>query len=306
MRLIFAGTADFALPSLEALAARHDILLVLTQPDRPAGRGRRPRPSPVRGLAEGLGLPVATPERLDAGTIDAILEPRPDALVAVAYGLLVPERLLQAPRWGGLNVHPSLLPRWRGAAPVERALEAGDTETGVAIMRMDAGLDTGPLYRVERTPVGPAETAGDLSARLAGRGAGLLLAVLEELVAGTAESVPQAGPATYAGRISKAEARLDFSRSAPELARRVRAFNPRPGAWAECAGERVRILRAEAVSGSAHAEPPGRVLAASAEGIDVACGSGSLRLLELQRPGRRVQTAAQQTRGRDWRGLCFA
>jgi len=221
----------------------------------------------------------------------------------VAYGLLIPERLLQLPTYGGLNVHPSLLPRWRGAAPVERALAAGDRETGVAIMRMDAGLDTGPVYRVESTPIGDDETAGELSARLARRGADLLLEVLEALDAGTARSTPQSGAPTYAARITKAEARLDFSLAAPELARRVRAFSPRPGAWAECGGERVRILRAEAAGDSA---VPGQVIRADAAGIEVACARGSLRLLELQRPGRRVQTAAEQVRGRDWRTLCFA
>lgn len=306
MRLIFAGTADFALPALEALAARHDVLLVLTQPDRPAGRGRRPRPGPVRGLADSLGLPVATPEKLGSAVVSELSGLGPEVLVVVAYGLLIPERLLELPPYGGLNVHPSLLPRWRGAAPVERALEAGDAETGVAIMRLDAGLDTGPLYRVERTPIGTDETAGELSARLARCGAELLLEVLDGLDSGIAECVPQQGAPTYAARISKAEARLDFSRPAEELARRVRAFNPRPGAWADCADERVRILRAEALVGGSNTEPPGRVVKADAAGIEVACGQGRLRLLELQRPGRRVQTAAEQVRGRDWRALCFA
>jgi len=303
MRVIFAGTAGFALPALEALATHHDIRLVLTQPDRPAGRGRRPRPGPVRVLAEKRELPVATPERLDAPTVDELAGLSPEVLIVVAYGLLIPERLLQLPTYGGINVHPSLLPRWRGAAPVERALAAGDRETGVAIMRMDAGFDTGPVYRVEGTPISDDETAGELSARLARRGAELLLEVLEALAAGTARSTPQSGTPRYAARITKAEARLDFSLAAPELARRVRAFNPRPGAWAECAGERVRILRAEAAGDSG---PPGQVIGADAAGIEVACGSGSLRLLELQRPGRRVQKAADQVRGRDWRSLCFS
>ncbi|MGH8126994.1 MAG: methionyl-tRNA formyltransferase [Gammaproteobacteria bacterium] len=304
MRLVFAGTAEFALPALETLAAHHDIIRVLTQPDRPAGRGRKPRPSPVRVLAERLNVPVATPERLDASTVDEIVALAPEALVVVAYGLLIPDDLLRRIPHGGLNVHPSLLPRWRGAAPVERALAAGDEDTGVAIMQMDAGLDTGSVYRLARTPTGRRETAGELSERLAQRGAELLLEVLTALAAGTARSVPQTGTASYAARIATAEAHLDFSLSAQELERRVRAFNPRPGAWAECAGERVRILRAEAlpVHGSVSA---GRVMEVSAAGIDVACGEGCLRLLELQRPGRRTQTVAEQVRGRDWRGLCF-
>lgn len=304
MRLAFAGTAEFALPALEALAARHEILCVLTQPDRPAGRGRKPRPSPVRALAERLNLPVATPACLDVAAVDALLALAPEALVVVAYGLLIPGDLLQRVPHGGINVHPSLLPRWRGAAPVERALAAGDEDTGVAIMQMDAGLDTGPVYRLERTPIGRRETAGELSERLARRGVELLLEVLAELAAGTARSTPQTGPARYAARIATAEAQLDFSRSALELERRVRAFNPRPGAWAEGAGERVRILRAEALPAQSEARA-GQVIAVGEAGIDVACGSGCLRLLELQRPGRRVQTAAEQTRGRDWRGLCF-
>lgn len=304
MRVVFAGTAEFALPALETLARRHEVARVLTQPDRPAGRGRRARSSPVRGLAERLGIPVATPERLDAAAVDDLTALSPEALVVVAYGLLIPERLLRVPRYGGINVHPSLLPRWRGAAPVERAVEAGDAKTGVAIMRMEAGLDTGPLYRVERTPIGDSETAGELSARLSRRGAELLIEVLTELAEGRAQCTPQTGKATYARRLTKAEARLDFSRPAAELARRVRAFNPRPVAWAECAGERVRILRAEAVS-AAVAGAPGRVIGAGADGIEVACGEGALRLLELQRPGRRMQDADEQVRGRDWRNLCF-
>lgn len=304
MRLIFAGTAEFALPALETLAAHHDIARVLTQPDRPAGRGRRLRPSPVRTLAERLNLSVATPERLDASVVDELGALAPEALVVVAYGLLIPDTFLQIVPHGGINVHPSLLPRWRGAAPVERALAAGDQETGVAIMQMDAGLDTGPLYRLERTPIGRRETAGELSKRLAQRGAELLLGVLAELTAGTARSAPQTGTVSYAARIDTAEARLDFSLSASELERRVRAFNPRPGAWAECAGERVRILRAEALPACTFV-PAGQVIAAGETGIDVACGDGFLRLLELQCRGRRVQTAAEQTRGRDWRNLCF-
>ena len=304
MRLVFAGTADFALPALEILAGHHDIVRVLTQPDRPAGRGRRLRPSPVRRLAERLNLSVVSPERLDAPVADALATLAPVALIVVAYGRLIPEDLLHLPPYGGINVHPSLLPRWRGAAPVERALAAGDKETGVAIMHMDAGFDTGPLYRLERTPIGAGETAGELSERLARRGAALLLEVLSELASGTARTAPQSGSPSHAARIATAEAKLDFSRSAPDLARRVRAFNPRPGAWAECAGERVRILRAEALVATDSASP-GRVTAAGAAGIDVACGEGCLRLLELQRPGRRVQTAAEQAPGRDWRNLCF-
>jgi len=305
MRLVFAGTADFAVPSLAALArAGHVIAEVLTQPDRPAGRGRRPRPSPVRRAAEELGLEVATPERLDAGVARRLRTLEPEALVVVAYGLLVPAELLQIPRYGALNVHPSLLPRWRGAAPVERALLAGDAETGVAVMRMEAGLDTGPVYAVERTRIGPDETAGELSSRLAETGAGLLVGVLEDLAAGRARARPQTGQAIYAERLKVPEARLDFTCAAEDLARRVRAFNPRPVAWAECDGERVRVQRAEWLAGEAGA-PPGTVTAAGSSGIDVAAGRGTLRILELQRPGKKPAAAAAQARGRRWQGLRF-
>jgi methionyl-tRNA formyltransferase len=304
VRLIFAGTSEFALPALERLVARHEIARVITQPDRPAGRGRKLRATPVRARAEALGLPVATPGRLDATAVAELAALQPAAIVVIAYGILVPESLLRVAPHGGINIHPSLLPRWRGAAPVERAMEAGDRETGVAIMQMDAGLDTGPVYLVERTEIRPTETAGELSARLADRGAELLLAVLDDLEAGRANAHPQAGEASYAARLTRDEARLDFKRAATELARRVMAFNPRPGAWADCAGERIRILRAEALS-DASPTPAGQVIAAGKQGIDVACGMGVLRILELQRPGKRPAPAAGQAQGRDWTGLCF-
>ncbi len=304
MRLIFAGTSEFALPSLEAVAARHDIARVVTQPDRPAGRGRKLRATPVRAKAEALGIPVSTPFRLDPDTVAELASLRPEAIVVVAYGLLVPESLLQAASHGGINVHPSLLPRWRGAAPVERAMEAGDSETGVAIMQMDSGLDTGPVYRMETTGIGSGESAGELSARLARRGAELLLEVLADLEAGEARARPQDGEASYAARLTRDEAHLDFKRPAEELERRVMAFNPRPGAWAGCAGERIRILRATALP-DASPTPAGQVIGADKEGIDVACGQGVLRILELQRPGKRPAAAAEQARGREWVGLCF-
>ncbi len=304
MRLIFAGTSEFALPALEAVAGRHDVMRIVTQPDRPAGRGRKLQATPVRQKADVLGLPVSTPVRLDSGTVSELAAMRPDAIVVVAYGLLVPESLLQAAPHGGINIHPSLLPRWRGAAPVERAMEAGDRETGIAIMRMDAGLDTGPVYCMETIEISADETAGGLSARLAQRGAELLLDVLDDLEAGHAHARAQVGEASYAARLTRAEAHLDFKRPAEELARRVMAFNPRPGAWADCAGERIRILRAEALSESS-ATPSGQVIAAGRQGIDVACGQGVLRIRELQRPGKRPANAAEQARGRDWTGLCF-
>lgn len=304
MRLIFAGTSEFALPALERLVARHEIARVITQPDRPAGRGRKLRATPVRARAEALGLPVATPGRLDAPAVAELAALQPAAIVVIAYGILVPESLLRAAPHGGINIHPSLLPRWRGAAPVERAMEAGDRETGVAIMQMDAGLDTGPVYRMERTEIRSTETAGELSVRLADRGAELLLEILDDLEGGRVSAHPQAGEASYAARLTREEARLDFKRPAGELARRVMAFNPRPGAWADCAGERIRLLRAVALP-DASPTPAGQVIAAGKQGIDVACGKGVLRILELQRPGKRPAAAAEQAQGRDWTGLCF-
>lgn len=305
MRLVFAGTSEFAVPALEALAAAgHELALVLTQPDRPAGRGRRPRPSPLHEAAAAAGLPVATPARLDAAVETRVRALAAEALVVAAYGLLIPAPILALPRHGALNIHPSLLPRWRGAAPVVRALLAGDDVTGVAIMRMEAGLDTGPLYRVERVRVDPLETAGELGARLAQRGAQLLTGVLAELAAGRARAEPQRGIASYAARVSVAEARLDFHAGAEELARRVRAFNPRPMAWANLAGERLRIVRALALAQTDRATP-GRILAAGDGGIDVASGRGLLRIVELQRPGKRIQPAAALARGRHWPGLVF-
>ncbi|HYW77175.1 MAG TPA: methionyl-tRNA formyltransferase [Gammaproteobacteria bacterium] len=304
MRLIFAGTSEFALPSLEALAGRHNLARVVTQPDRPAGRGRKLRATPVREKAEALGLSVSTPVRLDPDAVAELSALQPDAIVVVAYGRLVPETFLKAAAHGGINVHPSLLPRWRGAAPVERAMEAGDSETGVAIMKMDAGLDTGPVYRMETTGIRPDESAGELSDRLARRGAELLMDVLDDLEAGHAQARPQHGEASYAARLTRDEARLDFKRPAEELARRVMAFNPRPGAWADCAGERIRILRATALTG-ASSMPAGQVISANKQGIDVACGQGVLRILELQRPGKRPAAASEQARGREWTGLCF-
>lgn len=306
MRLVFAGTSSFAVPVLSALAdSTHEIVLVLTRPDRPAGRGRRLRPSPVRVAAEAGGLAVETPE---ATAFTPLAEPiaalAPDVLVVAAYGHLVPPRLLALARHGGINVHPSLLPRWRGAAPVERAVLAGDAETGVSIMHMEAGLDTGPLYRVERTAIGAQETAGELSARLAELGSVLLLEVLAALAEGRARAEPQRGEAIYAARLSSAEARLHFTESATALARRVRAFNPRPGAWCTCEGERLRLLRAEAFPGKAEV-PSGTIVTAGAAGVDIATGEGLLRVSELQRAGRRVQGAAEFARGGGWIGRRF-
>ena len=303
MRLVFAGAGDFALPVLAALiGSGHELALVLTRPARPAGRGRRIRVTPVHSAAAAAGLAIETPTTLKDPAVETSLQAlAPDALVVVAYGLIIPASILALPRHGGLNVHPSLLPRWRGAAPVERALAAGDRETGVAIMQMDAGLDTGPILRLERVPIGTEETAGELSLRLAHCGASLLLDTLAALAAGRATAVAQAGEASYAERITSAEARLDFADSAEVLSRRIRAFNPRPGAWTECEGERIRLLRSSAQPGKPEAAP-GTIVAATAEGFEVATGAGLLRVSEVQRAGRRIQPAAMFARDKAWTG----
>lgn len=307
MRIIFAGTPDFALPSLDALAAsRHELPGVLTQPDRPAGRGRRLTPSPVKRRALDLELPVWQPETLkDAALLDELAALAPDAIVVVAYGLLLPRPVLELPRHGCVNVHASLLPRWRGAAPIARAILAGDSETGITIMRMNEGLDTGEILSREVCPIEPEATAGELHDRLAEQGASLLLRTLEDLEAGRAAPVPQDDAAAcYARRLDKSEAALDWNLPAAQLARAVRAFNPWPVAHAGLNGERVRIWRARVDRGPADAAP-GTILAAGDAGIEVATGAGVLRILELQWPGGRRLSAADAARGRDLAGRQF-
>lgn len=303
MKLVFAGTSAFAVPVLEALLeSRHRVALTLTQPARPAGRGRRLRHTPVHEAALARGIAPLAPARLgDPEFLAHLRAAGPDVLVVVAYAKLVPPAVLAVPRLGAVNVHPSALPRWRGAAPVERAMLAGDRNTGVAVMRMVEALDAGPVYARETVSIGGRETAGELSARLARRGACLLLETLEALESGSAIAREQAGEPSYARRLQVAEARLDFTRPASELARRVRAFNPRPVAWCESGGERLRLLRAEAVEGRAGADP-GTVVAAGRAGLDIATGRGCLRVSELQRAGRRVQNAATFCRGGNWVG----
>jgi methionyl-tRNA formyltransferase len=299
MRIVFAGTPDFAVAALDALvAAGHTVVAVHTQPDRPAGRGRQLQASPVAARAAALGLPLHKPERLTADEIATLVQQRADAMVVVAYGLILPAAALAAPRLGCFNIHASLLPRWRGAAPIQRAILAGDAQTGVTIMRMDAGLDTGPMLLQEAVPIGPAMTAGELHDALAPLGARLMVQALAGLAAGTLrETVQPAEGATYARKISKDEARLDWSQPALALERAVRAYHPAPMAWTELDGERVRILRARADSDST-AGPPGTVVAAAAGGIRVATGRGALLIGELQWPGGRPLSAQQAAAGR--------
>jgi methionyl-tRNA formyltransferase len=300
LRIVFAGTPEFAVPSLRAAAQRNEVVAVYTQPDRPAGRGRGLQPSPVKREALGRGIPVLQPDTLrSALAADALRALQPDLLVVVAYGLILPRTILAVPRQGCWNVHASLLPRWRGAAPIQRAIEAGDNETGVCLMQMEKGLDTGPVLLSQRLSIGDNETGGQLHDRLAALGAQTLADGLGLLRAGmrpVAKPQPAAG-ATYAHKLDKAEAKLDWSQPAEALARKVRAFNPWPMAEALLAGERVRIHGAVALP-LAHRAAPGSVLAAGREGIDIACGDGALRIRVLQREGGKAITAADYLNAR--------
>ena len=291
MRIIFMGTPDFALPTLDALvAANHDIVAVYSQPPRAAGRGKADRPSPVHTRALALGIPVNTPASLKGAEEQAAFAAlRPEVAVVAAYGLILPKAILAAPPLGCLNVHGSLLPRWRGAAPVQRAILAGDAETGVQIMQMEAGLDTGPVRAGWATPIGR-KTAGDLTAELAHAGARLMVDVLADIDAHPAAAQPDGG-ITYAAKIEKAESRLDLSASAVQVERQVRAFNPAPGAWLSIAGERIRILAADVM---AQGGTWGTVLN---DELLIACGSGSIAPTLVQRAGKGVMRTADMLRG---------
>ena len=294
-RVLFAGTPEFALASLRALTGAGIVpVAVLTQPDRPAGRGKRVTASPVKQFALERGIDVLQPATLrDAGAVEAIAAFDPDVLVVAAYGLILPPAVLDVPAKGCLNVHASLLPRWRGAAPVQAAILAGDTETGVSLMAMTAGLDCGPVYVEEAVAIGPEETAGELHDRLAALGGELLVRHFDAIVNGTLEAVEQdETAATYAGKISKQDARLDWQRPAEELHRRVRAYNPVPGAFFLLDDIPVKCWRAGVAAGAA-GTAPGEVVSAGRDGIVVACGSDALRLDSLQRPGKRPVTAGE-------------
>jgi methionyl-tRNA formyltransferase len=291
MRIVFMGTPDFSVPTLDALHdAGHEIVAVYTQPPRPAGRGKADRPSPVQLRAEALGLAVRTPASLrSAEEQDAFAALEADAAVVAAYGLILPQAILDAPVWDCLNVHASLLPRWRGAAPVQRAILAGDEQTGVTIMAMEAGLDTGDMLAVETTPIAHKD-AGTLTAELARIGATMMVEVLADPGAYPPQPQPEAG-VTYAAKIDKAEARIDFARPAIEIERQVRAFAPAPGAWFEQDGERIRILAAEVIDAGG---VPGTVLDDS---LTIACGTGALAVRTVQRAGRGAMPAADLLRG---------
>ncbi len=299
MRVAFAGTPEFARVALARLrGAGFAIPLVLTQPDRPSGRGLRLQPSPVKAEAQAHGLQVAQPQGLrldgrhadDAAAARAALEAvRPDVLVVAAYGLILPPWLLALPPLGCINIHASLLPRWRGAAPIHRAIEAGDAETGVTIMQMDAGLDTGAMLLAERLPIAPDDTTATLQSRLAELGAELIAQALSDL----GRLVPRPQPAdgvTYARKVAKDEAPIDWSQPAEMLERRLRAFDPFPGATTACAGEPLKCWRGRVEPGGG---APGEVLSAGPQGIRIACGDGALALTVLQRPGGRRLSAAE-------------
>ncbi|HRP34330.1 MAG TPA: methionyl-tRNA formyltransferase [Gammaproteobacteria bacterium] len=298
-RLVFAGSSDFAVPTLAALlAGGWEIAGVLTQPDRPAGRRRRLTPTAVKELAVAHGLLVQTPATLRApAAVAAVAALRPEVMVVVDYGLILPPAVLGLPPAGCINGHASLLPRWRGAAPIQHAILAGDAVTGVSVMLMDEGLDTGPVYKMQSTEIGAAETGGELRARLAQLCAQLLAETLAEILTGKLEPQQQDhARATYAGKLDPAAAELHWRGSAEVLARQVRAFSPRPGAWTTWRGERLKLHRA--VSLPAREGEPGQVWRAGPEGVDVAAADGSVRVLELQPPGGRIMSARDFLNGR--------
>ena len=295
MKVIFAGTPDFAAAALKAIAAAgFEIPLVLTQPDRPKGRGMQLAPSPVKQAALELGLRVAQPEKLRNNTeaLQMLKEVEADVMVVAAYGLILPQDVLDAPKHGCLNIHASLLPRWRGAAPIQRAIEAGDAETGVCIMQMGIGLDTGDVVSEHRYAIQPTDTANEVHDALMNLGAAAIVADLQQLkTEGRLKSVkqPEEG-VTYAQKLSKEEARIDWNESATVIERKIRAFNPVPAAWVEYQGKPMKIWRAEVVAQQGRA---GEVLSCSSDGLIVACGENALKITELQPSGsKRMDIAA--------------
>ncbi len=285
MRIVFAGTPEFAAEHLKALlGTQHQVIAVYTQPDRPAGRGHKLMPSPVKQLAVEHGIPVYQPATLRAPEAQAELAAlQPDLMVVVAYGLILPQVVLDTPRLGCINSHASLLPRWRGAAPIQRAVQAGDDESGVTVMQMEAGLDTGPMLLKVSTPIAPSDTGGSLHDRLAALGSQAVIQAVDALAAGTLTGeVQDDSLANYAHKLNKDEARIDWSRPAVELERQVRAFNPWPICHSTLNGEPLKVLAATLGEGSGQ---PGQILAASKDGLTVACGEGALRLTRLQLPG---------------------
>lgn len=293
MKIIFMGTPDFSVGILDALVeAGHDVVAVYSQPPRPAGRGKKDRPSPVQARAEALGLPVRYPTSLKGADEQAEFAAlNADIAVVVAYGLILPQVILDAPKLGCLNIHASLLPRWRGAAPIHRAIMAGDAETGVCIMHMEAGLDTGPVLSLEATPIGTEETTAQLHDRLAEMGASLIVQTLADLPNLTAEVQSEIG-VEYAAKIDKAEARIDWSAPAATVDRKIRGLSPFPGAWCEVAGERLKLLESRVAVGQGDA---GKRI----DGLTIACGDGAVEILKAQRQGKRPMIAEDLLRGFD-------
>lgn len=295
LRLVFMGTPDFAVPALAALiAAGHEIAAVYTQPPRPAGRGHKLQPSPVHRLADAHGIPVRTPRSLrKAEAQEEFAALTADAAVVAAYGLILPPAILEAPRLGCINLHASLLPRWRGAAPIQRAIMAGDAETGITVMQMDEGLDTGGMLLRQSVPIGPEATAGSLHDDLAAIGGPLIVRTLDEVAAGRLRAEPQPDTGiTYAEKIDKAEAGIDWSRSAAALDCHIRGLSPFPGAWFEHDGVRIKVLLSEPADGAGE---PGLVLD---DRLTVACGEGAVRLKRLQRAGKAAMDVDDYQRGR--------
>jgi len=312
MRIIFAGTPPFAAHALQALAdAGHDIALVLTQPDRPAGRGMKLNASAVKQLAQRLGLPVLQPVSLKSTEVQAQLAVAgsgAEVMVVAAYGLILPPAVLALPRYGCLNIHASLLPRWRGAAPIARAILAGDTETGITIMQMDAGLDTGAMLLREPLAISPDDTSQSLHDKLAHLGAAAIVTTLARLPTGQLAPEPQDDrQATYAAKLDKAEAQIDWSLSADEIDRRIRAYYPAPGAWARLGETLIKIWQAAPLANFVGQQgAPGEIIAIGRDGISVACGGGVLRLQVLQKAGGKKLAAAEFVAGFDVRkGMCF-
>jgi methionyl-tRNA formyltransferase len=290
MKIIFMGTPEFSVPILQALAKAHDIVCVYCQPPRPAGRGKALRPTPVQQAAEALGLPVRHPSSLRSTEEQAAFASlNADIAVVVAYGLILPQPVLDAPRLGCVNIHASLLPRWRGAAPIHRAILAGDAETGVCLMQMDAGLDTGPVLLRAATTIGAEDTTADLHDSLSQMGADLVVSALPRLPLLVPVPQPEEG-VTYASKIDKSEARIDWHAPAPVIDRQIRGLSPFPGAWCESAGERVKFLRSRLAQGHGL---PGQVL----HGLTIACGSGAVEITLAQREGKRPATTEEFLRG---------